>query len=197
MRANRCLPNVYIHRSQLPIGLSTGFCTDLCKGSHNAFVTRPNDRDRMKPVATDTFVYRSVMPASAQAVFRWHERPDALADLLPSHGVRLLHRSGAGRDGAVVVIAIGRWPFEVRWEARHDGYVDGVQFRDEQIKGPFAVWRHTHRCEAIDERHSVLEDRVEYALRGGRLVQRVAAPFARRALTRMFERRHAITRAHL
>jgi ligand-binding SRPBCC domain-containing protein len=150
-----------------------------------------------RPIPTDLFVYRSAMPASALEVFRWHERPDALVDLLPSRWVRLVRRTGGVRDGGVVVIAIGRWPFRWLWEARHDSYVEGVRFRDEQISGPFAVWRHTHRCEAVDDRHSVLEDQVEYAMRGGRMVRWMAAPFARRALKRMFERRHAIVWAQL
>jgi ligand-binding SRPBCC domain-containing protein len=146
----------------------------------------------------EVFVYRSVMPAAAREVFAWHERPDALTELLPAS--RLVHvqsRSGGIRDGGRIVFTMGVGPVRILWEALHFGYVEGEQFSDEQVRGPFRVWRHTHRVSPLSDSSSVLEDRVEYALPGGRLVQAVAGRAVGRILTAMFERRHAITRASL
>jgi hypothetical protein len=83
----------------------------------------------------------------------------------------------------------------VRWEARHYGYVRGRQFCDEQVRGPFRIWRHTHHIEPIGTGQSLYEDRVEYAVPGGRLAQRLAAPVLRPVLTRAFAQRHRIVRA--
>ena len=144
------------------------------------------------------FVYRSVIPAAAAAVFAWHESPQALLDLLPrGRWVRLEERAGGIRDGGLVTIAIGLGRWRLRWRARHFGYIPGRQFCDEQIEGPFARWRHTHRVEAIGSGHCVYEDRVEYALPGGRLVNRSLARPLTWVLTRMFKRRHAIVRARV
>ena len=81
------------------------------------------------------------------------------------------------------------------WEARHYGYVRGKQFCDEQVRGPFKIWRHTHRIEALGPNQSLYEDRVEYAIPGGRLMQRLSAWLIRRALASLFARRHTIVHA--
>jgi hypothetical protein len=83
----------------------------------------------------------------------------------------------------------------VLWEARQYGYVRGEQFCDEQVRGPFKVWRHTHRTESIGADRTLYEDRVEYALPGGRIVRRLTDGLIRRLLAHSFGRRHQIVRA--
>jgi uncharacterized protein YbjT (DUF2867 family)/ligand-binding SRPBCC domain-containing protein len=141
------------------------------------------------------FTYCSVVPGAAVDLFRWHERPDALMDLLPSRRfVRIERQTGGLEDGGCVVFSVGVGPLRVRWEARHYGYVRGRQFCDEQVRGPFKTWRHTHRIEPISTGRSLYEDRVEYVVPGGRLVQRMAAAVLRPLLTRAFAQRHRIVR---
>ena len=142
------------------------------------------------------FTYSSIIGAPAADVFRWHERPEALLDLLPSRRfVRIERRTGGLRDGGGVAFSIGIGPLRMPWEARHYGYVVGERFCDEQIRGPFRIWRHTHRFVAMGTEQTLYEDRVEYAVRGGRLVARLADPVVRYLLARMFARRHQIVRA--
>ena len=94
------------------------------------------------------FTHRSIIRCDAAEVFAWHERPEALPSLAPSRRfVRIEERSGGLRDGGRVTLSIGVGPFRVRWEAHHYGYVQGRQFCDEQIRGPFTLWRHVHRFE--------------------------------------------------
>ena len=137
-----------------------------------------------------------MVPGPAAAVFTWHEGPQALRDLLPrSRWVRIEDRTGGIRnDGrATLRFGIGRVAF--RWEARHYGYVRGRQFCDEQVRGPFTTWRHTHRFEAVGDRQTLYEDHIEWALPGGRLVNRIAGVILPILLARAFEHRHAIVRA--
>ena len=142
-----------------------------------------------------TFVHRSTIGAAAADVFRWHERPDALLDLMPSrHGVRIERRTGGIRNGDSVTFSLGVGPLRMAWEARHYGYVRDRQFCDEQVRGPFVLWRHTHRFERIDVSHTLYEDRIEYALPGGALVRRLGDPLVRALLARMFTRRHRTVR---
>ncbi len=143
------------------------------------------------------FVHRSRFDVPAADLFAWHERPEALADLLPrSPFVRVESSDGSLRDGSRVVLRFGVGPVAFRWVALHHGFEPGVRFRDDQVAGPFAFWRHTHTVRPDGADASILEDQVEFALPGGRL-GRFAAPLVARALRGAFEQRHAVTRASL
>jgi lipocalin/uncharacterized protein YbjT (DUF2867 family)/ligand-binding SRPBCC domain-containing protein len=137
------------------------------------------------------FVHRSVVRAPAAAVFGWHERSDALEQLLPpGRLVRIEHRAGGVRDGGRVTLSIGLGPVRFRWESRHYGYVRGKQFCDEQVRGPFRTWRHTHRVRATGTSECLYEDRVEYGLRGGVLAHTLFDGPLRLILRRAFAQRH-------
>lgn len=139
------------------------------------------------------FRYRSIVPVPAAELFAWHERPEALLDLMPfRRWVRIDNQSGGLHDGGRVTIALGLGPFRLRWKARHLEFIQNEQFCDELVSGPFATWRHTHRVEAIGPRQSAYEDRVECTLPGGALVNYWSAPILRWLLTRMFEWRHRV-----
>lgn len=141
-----------------------------------------------------TFTYRSRIPAPAYAVFRWHARPDALEKLTPPwERVQVLERSGGIQNGGRVVLLVGRWPFQVRWAAEHFDYIEGRQFRDRQVRGPFAYWDHTHLVTPDGSDACWLEDRIEYSLPLGRLGQLAAGCLVRRKLARLFEYRHRVT----
>ena len=142
------------------------------------------------------FVHRSELPASASAVFRWHEHPDAARHLLPRMFIRLEHHDGSLGNGTVV-LSVGLGPVRLRWETRHCGYVRDSQFCDEQVRGPFAVWKHIHRVEPLGPNRCVYEDRVEYAVRGGRLVRALVERPLGWMFARAFARRHAIVRAQV
>jgi ligand-binding SRPBCC domain-containing protein len=150
---------------------------------------------RRRPPRTGLFVHRSIVPGRAADVFAWHERPDALLDLLPSRRwVRIEHRAGGIRNGGRVALSFGIGPLRIRWEARHFGFVPGEQFCDEQVRGPFTLWRHTHRVEPVGDSASMLEDRIEYLVPGGPLVRRAAEPLLQRLLARAFIGRHEVVR---
>lgn len=145
------------------------------------------------------FIERSEMPVSADALFAWHARPGAFERLIPPwEHLELVRREGDGLDpGAQVELRLKQGPVRFTWVAEHTACEPGRSFRDEQIKGPFSRWRHTHRFLPIDEGHSTLEDDVEYALPLGRLGHAVADAGVRQRLARTFGFRHARTRDDL
>jgi ligand-binding SRPBCC domain-containing protein len=139
------------------------------------------------------FVYRSLMPASADAVFAWHARPGALERLTPPwESVRVLEQTGGVEDGRVIleVHAGGRWR---RWVAQHGDYQPGRQFCDVQVEGPFAHWRHCHRVIPDGPDRCFLEDDIEYALPLGSLGTLLGGALVRRKLERLFRYRHEMT----
>ncbi|GAB1489086.1 TIGR01777 family oxidoreductase [Opitutaceae bacterium] len=133
----------------------------------------------------------------AAEVFAWHERPGAFERLQPPwEQVQVIRRSGGIRDGATVSVRTKAGPVWLRWDVRHHDYVAGVQFRDHQQRGPFRQWEHLHRIEPDGPDACILVDDITYALPGG-AVGRLAEAGVRRRLERMFDYRHAVTKADL
>lgn len=75
-------------------------------------------------------------------------------------------------------IAMGWRTLISEWDPPH-------RFVDEQIRGPYRRWHHTHTFEALNG-GTVCSDRVEYAMHGGELVHR---HFVLPRLTRIFDYR--------
>jgi uncharacterized protein (TIGR01777 family) len=138
----------------------------------------------------------SPLPASAATAFAWHARPGAFERLTPPwDDVRIVSRTGDLRGGEVV-LSIRQGPLRTTWVAQHSGFVEGREFVDAQVRGPFARWRHVDRFHARGETMCVLEDDIAYALPLAPL-SGPAEPMVRRMLGRMFAYRHAVTRADL
>ncbi len=118
---------------------------------------------------TESFVQSCRIAAPPDVVYRWHAAPGALERLTPPwERVNVEERAGGIEDGPRVVLRVGIGPLRIRWTALHRDYVEGKQFRDEQINGPFAHWIHTHGFQPDGPNACLLEDRVEYALPFGR-----------------------------
>lgn len=142
-----------------------------------------------------TFEKRTQMPVSAETLYEWHMRPEAFEALVPPwHDIRVVDRSGPLEEGARLVMKLYLGPVGIRWVAHHRDFVEGRQFVDEQLEGPFARWVHTHRFEPVGDETSELIDHVEYELPLGPLGRLVAGWKVERDLERMFEYRHEVTR---
>lgn len=141
--------------------------------------------------------YSSPMPASAETLFAWHERPGAFERLVPPWAPVSLASFEGIRDGQRAVLLIGKPPARIRWVAEHADYIAGRQFRDIQRQGPFHRWDHTHRMEPVDATSSRLVDALSYDLPLGRLGDWAGGGLIRRQLDSQFAYRHATTRADL
>jgi uncharacterized protein (TIGR01777 family) len=134
----------------------------------------------------------------AAEVFAWHERPGAFARLCPPwERVEVLAHVGGIRDGARVSLRTRVGPAWSRWEIVHRDYVAGRQFRDVLLRGPFAQWEHLHLVEPAGDNACVLTDEIRYRLPLGALGRLAGGAFTRRQLARMFDYRHAVTKADL
>jgi hypothetical protein len=141
------------------------------------------------------FVASTLIRASADAVFDWHEQPGAFQRLTPPRElVRVLRHEGGIKDGARVSLLVGPRPFALRWELEHRDYRHGRSFTDVQVTGPFRFWRHVHRMVPRGPDACLLEDTIEYELPLGLVGRLLARAFMQRKLRRLFEYRHAVTR---
>ncbi|HXV75540.1 MAG TPA: SRPBCC family protein [Candidatus Polarisedimenticolaceae bacterium] len=147
----------------------------------------------------DSFVKRSRIDAPAAAVFRWHMQADAFERLMPPwERVEVIDRTGGiDRIGSRVTLLVGRWPLRMTWVAEHTHFEADRMFRDVQLRGPFARWEHTHLVQPDGPAACWLEDRVDYALRFGRLGRWLWGSIVERKLQRIFDYRHRITTHHL
>jgi len=149
---------------------------------------------------TQRFVQVGEFDCSAEALFDWHAREDAFQDLVPPwEDVRVVARRIPGHAGSPLAVGtrvelsmrvLG--PVRVRWVAEHTAIEPGRLFRDEQREGPFAAWVHTHRFEPLAPARARLVDEVAFRLPLDP-ASRVAMPFVRRGLRRMFAWRHRAT----
>ncbi len=141
------------------------------------------------------FVKESLIHASRERVWEFHELPDALERLTPPwESVRILERAQGLQVGSHAVIEtklFGMLP--VKWVAEHTQYEPPSMFEDVQISGPFKSWRHRHHIE-MNPAGATLRDEIEYEPPLG-FIGRLAAPLAIiPQLERMFAYRHKVTR---
>jgi uncharacterized protein (TIGR01777 family) len=146
-----------------------------------------------------TFEVQLPLPHRAAEVYAWHSREGALQRLVPPwDGVELVRQSGdfAHRE---VELRVPAGPFASRWVARHEDVIEGEQFVDAMVSGPFASWRHSHlfTADPTHPGHSILTDRISWSLPAGSLGQIVAGGQVERTLTRMFAFRHRRTAVDL
>jgi ligand-binding SRPBCC domain-containing protein len=143
----------------------------------------------------EQFIKRTRFPISAEHLFGWHAEPEALERLIPPwEHTRIIHRTGTVRDiGSRIEMRLRIGIFWRTWISEHTDCEEGRMFRDSQIKGPFALWRHTHSFEPDGPSACYLEDRVEYVLPMGVLGKVIAGRFVRRKLDHLFSYRHAVT----
>ena len=76
----------------------------------------------------------------------------------------------------------------LRWRTRITSWEQGRGFVDEQERGPYALWEHTHRFEGTD-RGVLMSDHVRYALPFGPLGRLAHALFVHSTLARIFDHR--------
>jgi ligand-binding SRPBCC domain-containing protein len=93
------------------------------------------------------------------------------------------------REGALIEYRLALHRIPVRWRTRIEAWEPPVRFVDAQLRGPYALWVHTHTFEADGPGAVVIGDRVRYALPFGPLGALVHAAFVRRDLERIFDYR--------
>lgn len=139
------------------------------------------------------FLRRLELPVPAHEAFAWHERPGAFERLSPPWDrVDVVERLGTIHNGDRITIRLIMAGLPVHWVAEHYGYEPGIQFCDRELTGPFAVWNHIHRFQAVAGGCS-LEDDITYQVPGGPLGRLLGTSHARQTLERMFTYRHRLT----
>lgn len=148
------------------------------------------------------FIKESVIRASPERVFAFHELPDALERLTPPwESARVIQPAENLRVGSTAIVEtriLGLIPS--RWVAKHTLYDPPRMFEDIQTSGPFHLWRHRHivlpqdRDEGEEGGAALLHDEIEYEPPFWFIGRMFAPLLIIPRLTRLFEYRHRVTR---
>ncbi len=137
------------------------------------------------------FVHRTRLNHAVADVFAWHMRPGALERLIPPwESVTIESREGTPATGGRVSFRVRRGPTEIRIEVLHTDFELYHLFRDEQVRGPFTRWVHTHRFEPESEGGCTVEDHVDWELPVGAAGRLLGGSSVEVELERVFTFRH-------
>ena len=97
------------------------------------------------------------------------------------------------RAGTLIDYTIRLHGVPIRWRTEITRWEPPCEFVDTQLRGPYALWVHTHRFRE-ENGVTTIEDEVRYAMPFG-LLGRMIHPLVRRQLTGIFDyRRSAVER---
>ena len=141
------------------------------------------------------FIKQTLIRASPERVFEFHEQPNVLTLLTPpSESARVIQSAKISEVGAQAIIEtriLG--PIKARWVAEHTLYEPPHRFEDIQVKGPFRSWRHRHIVEPVAD-SAILRDEIDYEPPFGFLGRLVAPILIKKRLQKLFDYRHEVTR---
>lgn len=112
-----------------------------------------------------TLQRQQIVHGDLESVFPFFERPENLIIITPpSLGFRVLTPSPVPMNqGRIIDYTIRVKGIKLRWRSIITDYEPPHLFSDEQLKGPYSYWRHTHQFEAMGDA-TKLSDHVTYAL---------------------------------
>jgi ligand-binding SRPBCC domain-containing protein len=140
-----------------------------------------------------TLKYEQYIDRPIGEVFDFFSRPENLARITPAAlGFIILTPSPIDMQvGTLVSYMIRLFGFRVRWTSIITTYIPPVKFVDEQLKGPYSFWHHTHM---FYERNggTLIVDEVRYAIPFGLIGEISRRLFVRRQLDKIFSYRAEI-----
>ncbi len=96
------------------------------------------------------------------------------------------------REGALIDYRLRVWGVPLRWRTLISAWDPPHSFVDEQLRGPYREWVHTHRF-VEDGSGTILIDEVRYRIPFGPLGT-IARPVVARQVERIFDHRNRVTR---
>lgn len=152
----------------------------------------------------EVLVHSSKIQAPLKDVFNWHIREGAFERLNPPwQPFSVMRRTNGIKDGGSITIKIPIGPFKLQWVSQHFDYVEGKQFADVMLKGPFQSWKHIHlfnylkedKRDSLSHPSSTVQDRIEYSLPFGTFFsKRIIRSIINKRLDVLFNYRYRITK---
>jgi ligand-binding SRPBCC domain-containing protein len=133
---------------------------------------------------------KQLLPLSREELFTFFQAPENLARITPPRlGFRIITPSPVEmKVGTLIDYTIRVLGIPIRWRTLITTYEVPVRFVDEQIKGPYSFWHHTHTF-VTAEGGTEMTDTVHYILPLGILGDLAYTLMVRRQLEEIFDYR--------
>jgi ligand-binding SRPBCC domain-containing protein len=141
------------------------------------------------------FSYQSLLYAPVEEVYAWHMDPMAFQMLTPPwEKVVVKEPLQTMQPGETMTLVMYPPPgiLPIKWVAKIAEVQHQSLFVDEQIKGPFAYWRHCHRFHEVEKNRCRVEDDIEFELPLSFLSHRTMGSWVTKKLMKTFEYRHRV-----
>jgi ligand-binding SRPBCC domain-containing protein len=140
-----------------------------------------------------TYTRTQVLPGMPEEVFAFFEKPENLSRITPPWlQFRILTPSPVEmKIGTVIDYTISLLGVPIRWRTLITTYQPPERFVDEQVRGPYALWHHTHSFIRTEEGTRMV-DAIRYAVPGGILGTMAHRWFVRRQLKTIFDYREKV-----
>lgn len=100
------------------------------------------------------------------------------------------------RVGTLIQYRLRLHGISINWLTSIQAWEPGVRFVDQQVRGPYALWHHTHEFEVHDGGGTLMTDTVRYAIGWGFAGEIAARAFVHRDVAAIFDfRREAVVSA--
>ena len=131
--------------------------------------------------------------SSVEEVFGFFSRPENLSVITPSNlNFKILTPSPIEmKQGAVIDYTIEIFKIPIHWRTLITTYEPPFKFVDEQIKGPYNFWHHTHMFKEVPEGVEIY-DEVHYSIPFGPLGGILHALWIKKDLNHIFEYRKGV-----
>jgi ligand-binding SRPBCC domain-containing protein len=96
------------------------------------------------------------------------------------------------RQGALIEYRLKLHGVPIRWLTQIEEWAPGERFVDVQLRGPYALWHHTHEFEPAGDGRTLMRDTVRYALPFGPLGSLAHRLFVKRDVERIFMFRSSV-----
>lgn len=137
--------------------------------------------------SSNIFVKRSLITCNIHDLFDYHTRNGVLERLVPPwSNLNVVDQKGGINNGAISVFRINFGPITFKWVAKHFGYIQNLQFQDKMIKGPFKKWVHTHSFIPQGPNQCIIEDKINYTPRFGKIGSKIIQKRIQNYLNQLF-----------
>ena len=134
--------------------------------------------------------FKQVINSSLDDVFSFFSNPENLSKITPKKlGFNILTPTPIKmKEGQLIDYSIKLLGKKIRWRTMITEYIPKVKFVDQQLKGPYSMWHHTHEFRDVDGKVE-MTDEIYYVMPFGLLGRLVNFLFVSRDLNNIFKHR--------
>jgi len=146
---------------------------------------------------TYTFERTQFFPRPLNEIFPFFRSPENLGTITPSWlKFRILTPLPVVmKEGTTVEYTISWLGIPMRWKTLISSYEPPFRFSDIQLRGPYALWEHTHSFREV-EGGTEMHDHIRYALPLGVIGRIAHALGVRKQIRGIFAHRAVVLEAH-